>query len=311
MKKLSKRKLIAIIVAVIAVIAIVAGLFVYKRISYKNKANKELSNINSLIDKGNYKDAYDKLKKGKKYNSKDKIKDKLDEINKKDNEEYNNCLKMLSSDDESFSKTVSALNNYLSKYGYSDNASKAKALLDLISQYNNKLNEYNNAKTIADSYEGNLNLLNTIISYEGSVEAFHGVIGGSTGAKSPSDLKPAYDYWNSNSGSLYAMSGNLEFMKSSIPNCIFTDGDIGTIEAYINNAIVPGECINQVASTRQYSDLVYDTFVDSWTKYSGLKSQVDSIISSKQSEISSRNVDVTSLQNAVNDFKNKILSYNK
>lgn len=313
MKRINKRKLISIIIVVVAVIFIVTGIFVYKKVTYKHKSNKELSKINSLIDNENYKDAYNKIKKDKKnkYGDKDKLNDKLKELKNKENEAYKNCLKMLSSDDETFSKTISALKDYLSKYEYSDNAKSAKELLDLIQNYNNKLSEYNNAKTIADSYKGNVNLLNTIISYEGSVDAFHGVIAGCTSAKSPSDVKSAYYYWNSNSGYLYSMNGNLQSMKQSIPNCIFTDSDIKAVEAFINNGIVPGECINEVASTREYSDSVYDRFFDSWSKYSSLKSQVDSIISTKQNEISSRNVDVTPFLNEVNDIKNKILSYNK
>lgn len=311
MKKISRIKLVTIITSIILVIGIVCGLVIYKNVSNKNKANKELSNIDSLIKNGNYKDAYDKIKKGSKYGNKDKLKDKLEELKKKDNKEYNACLAMLSSDDDSFSKTTSALNDYLSKYGDSDNAKSAKGLLDLISQYNNKVKEYNNAKFIADSYQGNLNLLNTIISYEGSIDEFHGVIGGNTGAKSKSDLEPAYNYWVANSGYLSSLNGNLQSMKSSISNCIFTDSDIATVESFISNGLVPGSCINSVAATREYSDSVYDTFTDSWAKYGSLKSQVDAIVANKQSEISSRNVDVNALLNSVNDLKNQILSYNK
>lgn len=296
--------------------------------SYKNKANKNLNTLESLIEAGDYSDAYSYYEKNSdKYTAfgyDKKLKEEIDLLLENENNKYNEGISLLSNNkDGDYLIVKDYFNSYLNNYSFldNDNINKAKEIISLIDEYHEKLSEYNEINNYLELYDSNISLLNTIEGYIGSLDAFHASIGGAISGMDYASALNAYNTWNNNNGYYYSMNNNISSISNSINNCVLSEGDLGIVYSYISNGISPGEYMNSVLGVLSgYKDEIKNgtldtsvvdggtvsSFLKVYGGYDDYKSNVLSLINSKKEYLLSCQNNANVKQEELNKIKEQL-----
>ena len=307
-----RNKKIIIFTIIISFIIVLGGYNLYRYINYNNNAIREIENINNLISKNKYLEAYNKCDdfEYNKYGNDNKVNKIIEELNTIAEENYIKGIKILEKDKvNNYENAKEYFNKYIDNFKYADTRYKeSENIINLIEEYVNNQNELTSKSNIVTYYEDNNEIIMNTEAYIESFDYFRSVIDTAMDNTTTMNLYNIYSTWNNNKDYYYSMKGNIDDLYNRLgEHSIFSDEDIDHIYKYIDNGIMPGEFIERYIASRKISSTDKNDFINQYTDYSFLKEKVTNMLTNKKELLTKTTGEVEEIKSKMSKIDDEII----